>query len=69
MALPRMTKEEKLAVIRALQTSNEGSEYPGFDHHAGRRGPYVVTEYRCPTMAEFPGYTALGAGPVIASFA
>lgn len=65
MPLPRMTKEEKLAVIRVLQASNGDAEYPGFDNHADRYGPYVVTGYWCPTMAEFPGYTVAGPGPVI----
>ena len=31
MALPRMTKEEKLAVIRALQEANATMNYPGFN--------------------------------------
>ena len=65
MPLPRMTEEEKLAVIRALQASNEDAEYPGFHNHADRYGPYVITGYWCPSMAEFPGYTVTGPGPVI----
>lgn len=67
MALPRMTKEEKLAVIRALQRTNE--DYPGFDNHADRHGPYVVTGYWCPEMDQFPAFTVLGPGPVVTSFA
>ena len=63
MALPRMSKEEKLLVIRALQESND--DYPGFNNHAERYGPYVVTEYWSPMMDEFPGYQVDGPGPVI----
>lgn len=65
MALPRMSKEEKLLVIRALQESNDVMDYPGFNNHAERYGPYVVTEYWSPEMDEFPGYQVIGPGPVI----
>ena len=65
MHLPRMTKEEKLLVIRALQESNDGMDYPGFNNHAERYGPYVVTEYWSPMVDEFPGYQVDGPGPVI----
>ena len=65
MAPPRMSKEEKLLVIRALQESNDVMDYPGFNNHAERYGPYVVTEYWSPVMDEFPGYQLDGPGPVI----
>lgn len=56
-------------MIHALQASNEDAEYPGFNNHADQYSPYVVTEYWCPEMEEFPAYTVLGPGPVVASFA
>ena len=65
MALPRMTKEEKLAVIRALQEANVEMDYPGFDNHADRYGPFVVTSCWCQTMEDFPGYEVIGPGPIV----
>lgn len=65
MALPRMTKEEKLAVIRALQEANATMNYPGFNNHADRYGPFVVTSYWCQTMEDFPDYQVIGPGPIV----
>lgn len=65
MALPRMTKEEKRRVVEALQAANHEGRYPGFDNHADRYGPFVVTGYWTPEMEEFPGYRVIGPGPVV----
>lgn len=65
MALPRMTKEEKLAVIRALQEANATMDYPGFNNHADCYGPFVVTSYWCQTMEDFPDYQVIGPGPIV----
>ncbi|MCT1451922.1 hypothetical protein M3G18_03200 [Corynebacterium sp. p3-SID1145] len=61
----RTQEVQRQPALRRLRTA----EYPGFNNHADRYSPYVVTEYWCPEMEKFPGYTVLGPGPVVASFA
>lgn len=64
MPLPRLTKAQKARIVQALlDSANEN--FPCFDNHASRRGPYVITSVWDGDPLTGERKTVFGPGPVV----